>query len=166
MIEVEVKAPVEDLSVIEDRVLGLGGVFVRQEIQKDTYFNAPDRDFEVTDEALRIREADGKTYFTYKGPKQSKKTKTRKEIEFPVHARMSDVLAELGYEAKGLVEKKRRTFRLDKLTIALDEVKNLGQYIEIESANTQDEGKIFTLLEKLGVNKETCTLKSYLELLK
>ena len=165
MIEVEVKAPVEDLSLIEEKIASLGGGFVKEQIQKDTYFNAPDRDFAETDEALRIREIDGETHLTYKGPKQSLTTKTRREIEFPVEAEMSDVLDKLGYKARGFVEKKRRVFKMDELTVVLDEVAGLGQYIEIESTNPEDEEAIFTLLEKLGVKKESCTLKSYLELL-
>lgn len=165
MIEVEVKAPVEDLDMIEDMLISIGGRFIKEQIQKDTYFNAPDRNFAETDEALRIREIDGETHLTYKGPKQSLKTKTRMEIEFQVEAEMSDVLDKLGYKARGFVEKKRRVFKMDDLTVVLDKVEGVGQYIEIESTNPEDEEAIFTILGKLGVKKESWTLKSYLELL-
>lgn len=165
VLEVEVKAPVHDASGTEACVVSLGGVFIGEEVQRDTYFNAPDRDFRETDEALRLRECRGKTFLTYKGPKQGAKTKTRREIEFMVDPLMADVLGELGYTKKGVVEKKRKYFRLEGLTVCLDEVHGLGSCIEIESTSLSDEDKIRGLLGKLGIDKDSCTLKSYLELL-
>ena len=40
-----------------------------------------------TDEALRIRQVDGRPLITYKGPKIDRQTKTRREIELPLPAR-------------------------------------------------------------------------------
>jgi adenylate cyclase class 2 len=68
-IEVEAKAYAEDLNTLEKELIEKGAKFISRVEQKDTYFNHPNRDFAETDEALRIREADGKTFFTYKGPK-------------------------------------------------------------------------------------------------
>ena len=165
MIEVEVKAPLEGLAEIEELIIDNGGRFKHEEAHTDTYYNAPDRDFKKTDEALRIRENNGRTYLTYKGPKQSIKTKTRKELEIPVNEGIDEILIELGYRQAGIVEKTRRIYVLDELTVCLDDVKNLGTYIEIESNSPDDEGKIFSLLDTLGIEKSTCTLKSYLGLL-
>jgi len=56
MIEVEVKAHAPcSFDQLEEKLHKLGAVRIREEYQEDTYFNAPHRDFAVTDEALRIR---------------------------------------------------------------------------------------------------------------
>ncbi|MFQ5888201.1 MAG: class IV adenylate cyclase, partial [Candidatus Hydrothermarchaeales archaeon] len=58
MLEIEVKAYVKDFDKIENAIVRQGGRFEKEEIQKDTYFNHPLRDFAKTDEALRIRRVD------------------------------------------------------------------------------------------------------------
>ena len=55
MLEVEMKFPVADFAPLEGKLRDWGAhaAGVRQEA--DHYFNAPDRDFARTDEALRLR---------------------------------------------------------------------------------------------------------------
>src|SRR5262249_22673855 len=83
-LEVEMKFAGVDFALLEGhlkehcaRLLG-----VRQEA--DHYFNAPDRDFAITDEALRLRRVGLANFVTYKGPKRDRLTKTRTEIEVPL----------------------------------------------------------------------------------
>ena len=108
MLEVEVKHRVDPPDGLESLrrtfVQRFGAVFRTVE-ETDTYFNAPDRDFAQTDEALRLRrrravhgmsdengdENDSKAYgsrtelfLTYKGPKLDPATKTRHEIDLPL----------------------------------------------------------------------------------
>ena len=76
-------------------------------------FNAPDRDFAQTDEALRIRRVGSFNFLTYKGPKQDRQTKTRTEIEValapgPEAAEaMSQLVTRLGYRPVAVVAKTR-----------------------------------------------------------
>ncbi len=85
MIEVEVKAHVNDFKEIKDKLSSIGAREVRTEYQEDVYFNAPHRDFAQTDEALRIRKVTNKNgseiILTYKGAKLDELSKTREEIE-------------------------------------------------------------------------------------
>ena len=84
MIEVEVKAKIDNFEDMEKKLENLGAIKSKKEFQEDIYFNSPIVDFAKTDEALRIRttkENNEKNIFiTYKGPKIDSKSKTREEI--------------------------------------------------------------------------------------
>jgi adenylate cyclase class 2 len=173
MIEVEVKARVDDPKLLERSVIGLGATPIGIETQTDTYFNAFDRDFGKTDEALRIRVQDGISFLTYKGPKLDKISKTRKELEVKIidPKNMGQILTSLGFLPVMTVTKKRKNFRIGDFFIALDEVRDLGNFIEIEismnDAKNSDEKvqSIFKFMEKLGISRESTIRKSYLEMI-
>jgi adenylate cyclase class 2 len=162
MLEVEVKAP---CAGIKPRLLALGANILRTESQEDTYFNSPWRDFSKTDEALRVRRVGKKYFLTYKGPKIGSEIKMREEIELPVDSKIFGVLEKLGFAEAAVVRKRREMFSVENLLICLDCVEGLGNFIEIESKDAADKSRIFFLLKKLGIDKDACTRRSYLELL-
>src|SRR6516162_8054011 len=86
MLEIEAKYPVSDWTQIEQQLRAWGSHFDDEREGADQYFNAPDRDFARTDEALRIRQIGMTNLVTYKGPKIDAQTKTRTEIEVPLAA--------------------------------------------------------------------------------
>ncbi len=173
MIEIEVKARVEDPEGIEKMIIALGATPAGIENQTDIYYNAPHRDFGKTDEALRIRVQDRKTILTYKGSKLDKVSKTRKEFNVEINDAdsMKNILASLGFFPVATVTKKRKNYRFGEFFISIDEVQNLGNFIEIEM-NSEDSGKyqekvesIFNFIEKLGITREATIRQSYLEML-
>ncbi len=176
MIEVEVKLKVAEPKKIEAKLKKLGGRFAEQKRQSDVYFNAPDRDFAKTDEALRIRTEKGNNFLTYKGPKIDTQTKSRREIEILLGNKKRDrdntrsLLILLGYREVATVNKRRRIFKLHNLRISIDQVDNLGSFIEVEASaeETAFEKKrkqIFALLKKIDLNISKSIRQSYLELL-
>src|SRR5262245_45217914 len=84
MLEVEMKFPVPEFAAVEQRLAAWGSSPAAVLHEADHYFNAPDRDFAQTDEALRLRRIDSANFVTYKGPKWDKQTKTRTEVEVPL----------------------------------------------------------------------------------
>ncbi|MBC7117953.1 MAG: class IV adenylate cyclase [Methanobacteriaceae archaeon] len=170
MIEVEVKAKANP--IIKKKLEFIGAQKIRTEKQEDIYFNAPHKDFKVTDEALRIRKTPTKTLLTYKGPKIDEKSKTRQEIEteIPNPQKMTKILECLGFKKAYKVVKEREIYQLDDFTVTIDNVKGLGTYIEIEKDIKENEDydetlqKIFKIYKKLGIRKGF-QRKSYLELL-
>jgi adenylate cyclase class 2 len=175
MIEVEIKAKISDSKKIIKR-LKTKTIFLKEIFQEDIYFNAPDRDFRITDEALRIRTSSEGSELTYKGPKIGNlMDKTREEIS--VHLNKNDlqktrvILEKLGFQAVDKVSKKRMLFQFNDLSISVDFVENLGEFIEIESlVKTQNEiekkrKEILNLLNELDIPLENCERRSYLELL-
>lgn len=169
MLEVEAKAHLDDPARIISSILELGGREVYFTVQRDTYYRHPSRDFAVTDEALRIREEEGKSFITYKGPKLDADTKSREELEVPLvdPKDLGALLLRLGFEPVAVVEKRRRGYYLGTLEVCVDEVKGLGHFLEVEARECEDleEGKarVLGLLESLGAG--TMERRSYLELL-
>jgi adenylate cyclase class 2 len=175
MIEVEIKAKIANSKKIIQR-LKTKTIFLKEIFQEDIYFNAPDRDFRITDEALRIRTSSEGSALTYKGPKIGNlMDKTREEIS--VHINENDlqktrvILEKLGFQAVDKVSKKRMLFQFNDLSISVDFVENLGEFIEIESlVNTQNEiekkrKEILDFLNELEIPLEDYERRSYLELL-
>jgi adenylate cyclase class 2 len=142
MVEVEQKFRDADFSRLEDQLRQLGAIEGTRREEADHYFNAPDRDFALTDEALRLRRIGSENFVTYKGPKRDLQTKTRTEIEVPLHKGnesakdFAELLTHLGYRPVAVVRKIRRPFRLQRdgftLEVTLDEVAELGRFAEIE----------------------------------
>jgi len=165
MLEVEVKAKIKNLEEFKKRLKETNAKFLKTEIQEDLYFNHPCRDFAETDEALRIRKINDKTFLTYKGKRLDAETKTREEIEINCGEEISEILTRLGFKTVANVQKDRKEYEFEKLHICVDKVEQLGNFVEIEGKNLTDKDKIFEILKFFGIEKgETLTL-SYMELL-
>ena len=173
MIEVEVKARVKDPKSVERSIIALGASPIGIEAQADTYYSASYRDFTKSDEALRIRVQDNKYFLTYKGPKMDSISKTRKEYEIEVNDAdcMGNILSSLGFAPVATIVKRRKKYRLGDFIISLDDVRNLGDFIEAEvsirdSKSHEDKVEsIFRLFEKLGINRDESIRASYLEMI-
>lgn len=143
MYEVELKLRTEH-DAVRARLTEVGATPTTTVRQRDTYYNAPHRDFGETDEAVRIRnvdllesnsptESETEAVLTYKGPLIDETSKTREERETPVDAdAMADILNSLGFSPLPTVEKEREQYTLNGYTITLDSVADLGEFIEIE----------------------------------
>ncbi len=142
MLEVEMKFPDADFALIEQRLAEQNARPLKTLREEDHYFNAPDRDFARTDEALRLRRVGSSNFVTYKGPKRDLQTKTRTEIEValaPGDQAADDfiqLLTHLGYQPVYVVRKSRRVYNLEcagfPLEICLDDVEGLGRFVELE----------------------------------
>ncbi len=170
MIEVEIKSPIDDPDEIRRRLTGFGATFLSKAKQVDIYYNAPHRDFAKTDEALRIRVGEDVT-LTYKGPKLDSLSKTREEICISLGDadQATAMLKALDFKEVATVVKVRETYRLNDLIISIDDVCDLGMFIEIESMSGADYrsalGRVFEMLNRLGLKKENTIRESYLELI-
>jgi adenylate cyclase class 2 len=142
MYEVELKFPLIDAEPVIRRLAQLGAEPGAPQQQTDFYFNHPARDFEHTDEALRIRSVERRHIVTYKGPIVDSQTKTRREIEVLLEGddaagRFAEILRMLGFRPVREVCKRRQpypfTWQNRPFEIALDEVDGLGRFVEIET---------------------------------
>jgi len=173
MIEVEIKARLKHPKEIIHR-LQEDATFLREIQQEDIYFNAPHRDFRITDEALRIRISPEGPTLTYKGPKIGNLfDKTREEISVQIDDpnSLQRILEKLGFQTVATVSKKRLLFQYKEFHVSIDSVKDLGEFIEVEclvhSLGEVDEArkKIVDFLNTLAIPPENCERRSYLELL-
>jgi len=162
--EVEIKAKIENRNEFEEKLTSMGAEFIREVVEEDEYFNHPCRDFASTDEALRIRN-DGT--LTYKGPRVDKDTKSREELNLKI-GNMNEaraLLISLGFKPVAKVIKRRRYYKIDNITISLDNVPELGDFVEVECIGDYEpcREEVLDMAKKLGL--EEFIRKSYLELL-
>jgi adenylate cyclase class 2 len=171
MMEREAKIRVESLGPVRARLASLGLHPVSSLTEHDVYFNAPDRDFARTDEALRIRSTREGSNLTYKGPKLGPgPVKAREELTIMVDsaAMAGRLLERLGYASTAMVVKDRETYRVEGTFVTLDAVEGLGSFVEIEAPAGLPEKEAVSLIGKvkdlLGVTGEE-TILSYLEMI-
>jgi adenylate cyclase class 2 len=172
MFEVEAKIRVQSLAAVRARLAELGAEDCGATRERDVYFNAPDRDFGKTDEALRVRySAQEQARLTYKGPKEKgygAKARTELSVAVDHGAAMEEILGKLGYVPVAEVNKKRHYFRLPGASIALDAVVGLGAFVEVEAAPELTPADAIAAVDRtvktLGIPGDYITL-SYLEML-
>lgn len=178
MYEVEQKHLVTDVRVLEERLAERGVEIGPAVVQSDQYFAHPCRDFSQTDEALRIRTIDDRSFVTFKGPKLDTTTKTRRELELPLAesdtdgSKFTDLLQLLGFKLVAVVRKRRRKFEIESqgqlVEGALDDVEHVGTYAELELLAAESElddakRKVSKLAIELDLGPSE--RRSYLEML-
>lgn len=138
-LEIEMKFRVDGFADIEKKLSR--GSDPHEDVETDTYYAHPCRDFKSTGEALRIRSKDDSEYvLCYKSGKNAGGVKSKREIEIPVEgkdvAQLHDIFYALGFTESITVEKWRRSyFRTAAgfdVTVCLDDVKDLGEFVEVE----------------------------------
>jgi adenylate cyclase, class 2 len=178
MLEVEVKYRTADWTAIREKLAEWGAVADAPREDADHYFNATDRDFRTTDEALRLRRIGDQNFFTYKGPKRDTATKTRPEVELPLAIGPGTAstavrfLTSLGYKPVAVVTKGRQIYRFRRdgfeFEACFDDVGVVGKFVELEiRAEERDyEAEKTALLSAaaaLGLNEQE--RRSYLQML-
>ena len=177
--EVEQKYRAADHDEIARRLQELGFQSAATVTQVDTYYAHPHRNFAETDEALRISRVNNENFITYKGPKIDATTKTRREIELSIASgaegaeRCDEIWRALSFTLVREVTKTRQIYRVSQakheIEIAVDSVKNLGNFVELEIViDEQSEldaarEAVAALAEELGL--KDIERRSYLELL-
>ncbi len=167
MLEIEIKSPCQDLDLVEKELIAKKAALMGECRQVDIYLAHPCRDFALTDEALRLRYEKGGWTLYYKGPRLDKETKSREEIASPVSEveSLKLILARLGFQEVGKVEKRRRIYSYEGAEVSLDRVEGLGRFVEVEVTGEELEkgrSKVLRIMKELGLEKSE--RRSYLEL--
>ena len=184
-IEVEVKISIENRKSVEEALHRIGAQRLNSETQVDAYFDHPVRTFQETDEALRLRsrhpDVEGDELdstipppyeMTYKGPKLESRSKSR--VELSVHISNIDsarlILESLGFKHVATISKRRVFYTVDSITVSVDDVEDVGLFLELERIVTSRGDMspaldmIFNLIERLGLDSNNSIRTSYLEL--
>jgi len=171
MLEVELKVKIPSLDPAREQLVRKNAQSCGKVHEHDVYYNAPHRDFSITDEAVRVRYTGDHAVVTYKGPKIKKfGLKAREELNFAVESGkiFETMLDRLSFTKTLEVNKWRETFRLGTASVSLDTVDGLGTFAEIEviveNESDNPTGQIGKIAKEIGVDGEPI-LASYLELL-
>ncbi|MDR1925955.1 MAG: class IV adenylate cyclase [Planctomycetaceae bacterium] len=150
MYEVEMKFRIDDIGLFERQLKERGIIFSKDAVEEvDLFYSHPQRDFNQTDECLRVRVrkfVDGKkeNFLTYKGQKIDKETKTRRELEVRIDdvETLQGILAALGFCAVESVRKFRRSSEImvsgSRVEILLDFLPELSDENKILNNNSKD----------------------------
>ena len=178
MIEVEMKIKVNDKVKIEEILAECGFEFGDMVKESDLYYDNAAHEMRINDKALRIRSCEnlttgsGESYMTFKGPKLDQISMTRKEVEIKIDDENSgkEFLEALGYRLVAPVRKTRQYLHKDEMTACIDQVENLGDFLELEIVTAEEKReealeKLVKLLNHLGYEADATIRTSYLSML-
>lgn len=164
--EIEVKVKVENFQNLLKKLTDLGCMFTEPVIQEDTIFINYDRpfiEFKTGDSFLRIRKTAGKTIFTFKRGEEM--NSIEREFEVSNAEQLHDTLVFLGYRPEVEVRKKRQKTKYKDYEICLDEVAELGSFIEIEKITDEDAEKVqkemMEFLTSLNIQSQDRIMNGY-----
>ena len=170
MNEIEVKAKVSNLPSLLKKLEEIGCTLSTPISQVDRIFIPLTASIPTSpgEAALRIREQDGKYLYTVKQTKSNDLDCIEKEIE--VSKEQATILLEtfplIRFREVESVKKIRRKTKYKELEICIDEVEELGTFIEVEKLSDEENGEqiqeeLFVFLESLGVKREERVLHGY-----
>ena len=165
-IEIEIQVKVERVESLID-FLAREAMFKAQKLQVDEYYSPPHNDFlavRPVREWLRLRDADGTHSINYKNWYYDADGKSQYCDEYETKVEDSEklrlIFEALGYRKIAVVDKVRKTWVYKDYEVALDSVKGLGDFVEIEyvgadaSAEPQAiTNKMASFLKEVGCGK-------------
>lgn len=110
-------------------------------IQEDTYYSPKTENYyDNGDRCLRLRETNNKSILSYKQIYENKDKRIIDEYETEIEnsKMLKYIFQSIGIREDIKVKKKRIEFRLKYCIIALDDVENLGYFVEIENINPKN----------------------------
>lgn len=158
--EIEIKAICENKEEVKTKLKEIDAVEGKQKHQIDEYYNHPSRDTRQTKEYIRLRyKPDSQEgVFAYHLNISDGVTKEF-EIKVDNVKTFKEILEKLGFPLLGVIDKQRETYTHNDFKITLDDVKDIGMFVEIETDGEESEIKekkeqCAKLLEQLGISRE------------
>ena len=172
-IEIEIKFPLKNPDEVK-QFLNENAKLISENIyQKDSYYVPFHRDFLAVKypfEWLRLRKSPKGMFITYKHffPENVKKTDYCDEFETKIDnfEAMEKMFKSLDFKDAVVVEKSRTTWIFEEVEIVIDDVTDLGFYIELEATGDFEkpqEGKSYLheILKKLNAEVGELDLRGY-----
>ncbi len=158
--EIEIKAKCADYNAVETKLKELKCMLKKESRQVDKYYNAPIRDLRKTNEYLRLRHSFGENNGTFAYHINiADGVNEEIEVEISDIKKFQKILIAFGFLQLGTIDKYRKKFLLRDFVITLDDVKNIGSFIEVESEGSEQDiyrikSECLEILERLGVPRE------------
>lgn len=139
--------------------------FESEKRQIDTYYVPRFKSFEEngeTKECLRVRQSDGKNVLCYKNIHRDVTPVYCDEYELEIESKeeIEKILFALGFEVQMKIDKLRKTFVMGGFEIALDQVNEKLELLEVElkdeNASVED---ILEFVKQFGLTKENVTYR-------
>lgn len=163
MLEQEMKIPVPSLAELRRRLKGRGGTLLQPSALEDNWvLDDKGRTLAAAGRLLRVRQFAGRSVLTLKGPASfSAGVKSRTELETEVGDGeiALRVLATLGLACVRRYQKRRETWTLAGVTVALDETP-MGTFVELEG----EPGRLAAAASALDLDPRRAARGTYLDL--
>lgn len=147
-VEIELKYQVSSLKDIEEKIKNFGAKFEKEFRGIDSYFLVPDN--KDGKKYLRVREKGDKFELCFHYVPTNTKS-YEWETGISDVKMMQEILRQIGHKDDVIVDKPRKIFKYKNSEIVLDQVKDLGSFVEIESPS---EDELFEIEKELGFNAE------------
>jgi adenylate cyclase, class 2 len=149
--EIEIKSTIDNKISIRKKILDLGAKFVKKEKQTDIYYKHHNQ---KRNEYIRLRIKKNKAVFGYH--LYSKNATQEKEIKIDDWKKFKEVIDKVGLSEIGTIEKIRETFKYKQFKICIDDIKNFGLFVEIETTGSAKQVKnkreaCLSVLDKLDI---------------
>jgi len=167
-LEIEAKFRVRDPDAVRGRLRAAGAEASGDVLEHNTYFDTPGRELQQAGSGLRLRVNEGpdgarRAVLTHKGPRRDGELKIRPETELEVEAAgaADAFLQALGFAPTIRFQKRRAIYRLGGAEVVLDELPELGFFLEIEAP---DEATVQRVRAALGLADEPVIRTAYVSL--
>ena len=163
---IEIKARVRDFADIKSRAEKLSDTSVEVILQEDTFFNVPQGRLK-----LRILAPDRSQLIFYTRPDQEGPKRSDYHISYSSDPENLKHVLELAYGIRGVVKKTRYLYLVGQTRVHLDDVKGLGQFMELEVVMREGQGDAEgqaiaeDLMTSLGVERSDLIDGAYMDLL-
>jgi adenylate cyclase class 2 len=165
-VEIEAKMRVDDFAAVRDALARAAAQRVGEVVEENIFFDTPDQSLRASGNGLRLRRnrdtSTGQDNYviTFKGRVAAGELKVREEIEVTVDVRQNaiDLLDRLGYQEQLSFEKRRETWKLDGCKVELDELPQIGRFVEVEGP---DEATVNRVRETLSLTGHALIKESY-----
>ncbi len=179
LLETEIKLRVNNLDDVEKKLLSIGAKLVDFVEETDYYIDLrPCIDLRSLDMALRVRVSRNilngsvKCELTFKGSRVSSYPKIRKEVSVNIDnaENLLEIFKGLGFNKVYAVSKTRKVYQFENFLVFLDNVAELGSFVEVETRNVTGQSiselanALRSFLLYAGIAGEVVE-KTYLELL-
>jgi predicted adenylyl cyclase CyaB len=164
MYEVEVKARLKDRKAVIKKLKSLGCKFRKELHQVDHIFIPENISFPppIGTPVLRVRKQGDIYFFTLKISQGNRTDSIEREMEIPEGEKMIEMLKLLKWRETILVDKRRTKTNIKDIEIVLDNVKDLGEFVEAEKIVTHPDvehrkkiqADLFAFLETLGIPQD------------
>jgi adenylate cyclase, class 2 len=170
MKEIEIKAKLRDRAAVMKKLESLGCVFEKIMTQNDVVYakNVGSLEaFRTNDAFLRIRVKTGpKILFTVKKPMANDLDALEHEVEVSSAEEMEQAIFLMGYKEAVRINKTRVVTNYNGCEICIDEVENLGSFIEMEKLTQEGDSEkiqeeLFEFFKSLGISTEDRVLSGY-----
>jgi len=172
-IEIEIQVQLENIRPLKN-FLKQKAKFLKESRQIDYYYTPAHRDFlkkYPAVEWLRLRESDKGNSINYKYWHVDEEDRSHYSDEYESQiediGQLKLILKALNFKPIATIDKKRQDYKFKSYIISVAQVKNLGEFVEIEFEGrtnkrpVQITNEMIAFLKKLGVSKITRNYNGY-----